>query len=105
MKHMMRAALGVAAVLAAAWPGEGAAQKQGGILRIYHRDSPANMSIYEEGTISVNGPAMGVFNNLVVFDPNQKQNRLDDIVAELADSWSWNEAGTELTMKLHPGVK
>jgi len=25
------------------------AQKQGGILRVYHRDSPASMSIHEEG--------------------------------------------------------
>ena len=27
------------------------AQKQGGTLRIYHRDSPASMSIHEEGTV------------------------------------------------------
>jgi peptide/nickel transport system substrate-binding protein len=81
------------------------AQKPGGTLRIYHRDSPANMSIYEEGTISVVAPMMGVFNNLVVFDPNQKENSLNDIVPELADSWAWNGDGTELTVKLHQGVK
>jgi peptide/nickel transport system substrate-binding protein len=104
MKHMMRAALAAAAVLALTSAGA-VAQKQGGVLRIYHRDSPSNMSIYEEGTISVNGPMMGVFNNLVVFDPNQKQNTLEDIVPDLADSWSWNEDGTQLTLKLHPGVK
>src|ERR1700679_3531634 len=103
MKHIWGAALVAAALLT---QGDGAlAQKQGGCLRIYHRDSPSNMSIYEEGTISVVAPMMGVFNNLVVFDPNQKQNSLDDIVPELADSWSWNADGTELTMKLHPGVK
>jgi hypothetical protein len=28
------------------------AQKQGGILRVYHRDSPASMSIHEEGTVA-----------------------------------------------------
>ena len=44
------------------------------------------MSIYEEGTISVVAPMMEVFNNLVVFDPNQKENSLDDIVPDLADS-------------------
>jgi peptide/nickel transport system substrate-binding protein len=27
------------------------AQKQGGVLRVYHRDSPASMSIHEEGTV------------------------------------------------------
>src|ERR1700733_9943358 len=104
MKHMLRAALG-AILLLAAFAGGASAQKQGGVLRIYHRDSPSNMSIYEEGTISVNGPMMGVFNNLVVFDPNQKQNTLEDIVPDLADSWSWIEDGTQLTLKLHPGVK
>jgi peptide/nickel transport system substrate-binding protein len=40
-------------------------QKQGGILRVYHRDSPASMSIHEEGTVGVIMPMMGVFNNLV----------------------------------------
>ncbi|HEX3954919.1 MAG TPA: ABC transporter substrate-binding protein [Stellaceae bacterium] len=86
--------------------GDGAmAQKQGGILRVYHRDSPGNMSIYEEGTISVSMPMMGVFNNLVVFDPNQKQNRLDDIVPDLAESWSLSPDGTALTFKLHSGIK
>ncbi|HTQ33430.1 MAG TPA: ABC transporter substrate-binding protein [Stellaceae bacterium] len=103
MKHMMRAVL-AAAVLALGCDGA-LAQKQGGVLRIYHRDSPANMSIYEEGTISIVAPMMGIFNNLVVFDPNQKQNSLNDIVADLADSWAWNADGTELTFKLHPGVK
>jgi len=28
------------------------AQKQGGILRVFHRDSPASMPIPEEGSIS-----------------------------------------------------
>jgi peptide/nickel transport system substrate-binding protein len=65
------------------------AQKQGGTLRIYHRDSPASMSIYEETTLSTSMPMMGVCNNLVVFDPNQAQNRLDNIISDLAESWSF----------------
>src|SRR3984893_19486960 len=81
------------------------AQKQGGILRVWHRDSPGNMSILEEGTISIVAPIMGVFNNLVVFDPNVKQNSLKSIVPDLAESWSWSEDGTELTFKLRDGVK
>src|SRR5215467_13886971 len=102
MKHVMRIAL--AAVMVVALAGGAVAQKKGGVLRVYHRDSPANLSIYEEGTISVVAPAMGIFNNLVVFDPNQKQNRIDDIVPDLEESWSWNPEGTELTFKLHPDV-
>jgi peptide/nickel transport system substrate-binding protein len=81
------------------------AQKQGGILRVQHRDSPASMSILEEGSISAIMPMMGVFNNLVLFDQHVAQNRVQSITPELATSWSWNEEGTELSFKLREGVK
>src|ERR1700726_480021 len=81
------------------------AQKQGGILRIYHRDSPASMSIHEEGTVGVMLPMMGVFNNLVLFDQHIPQNSLQSIVPELATSWAWSEDGKELSFKLRDGVK
>ena len=84
--------------------GEAVAQKHGGILRLYHGDNPGNMLIHENGTISVLMPMMGVFNNLVVFDPKQKQNSLDNIVPDLAESWTISEDGTDLTFKLHQGV-
>ena len=80
------------------------AQKSGGILRITHRDSPASMSIHEEGTISVVLPMMGVFNNLVVFDPHKPQNSLEGIVPDLATSWTWSEDGKKLTFALRQGV-
>src|SRR5204863_409390 len=81
------------------------AQKSGGVLRVYHRDSPASMSIHEEGTNSTEIPMMGVFNNLVVYDKHIAQNSLATIRPELADSWSWSEDGKALTFKLRPGVK
>ena len=56
------------------------AQKQGGILRVQHRDSPASMSILEEGTISAIMPMMGVFNNLVLFDQHVPQNRAESLI-------------------------
>ena len=74
-------------LMGAAAPDAAWAQKPGGVLRITHRDSPASMSIHEEGTISVVLPMMGVFNNLVRFDPAKKQNSLDDIVPDLAEKW------------------
>ena len=83
---------------------DGWAQKQGGTLRITHRDSPANMSIHEEGTISVVLPVMGVFNNLVMFDQKKPQNSLDGIVPDLATSWAWSEDGKKLTFDLRKGV-
>jgi peptide/nickel transport system substrate-binding protein len=79
----------LAAVLMMAFPFAAAwAQKLGGVLRITHRDSPASMSIHEEGTISVVLPMMGVFNNLVMFDQHKRQNSLDDIVPDLAEKWT-----------------
>src|SRR5262245_37986314 len=81
------------------------AQKQGGTLRVSHRDNPPSASIHEESTISVNQPFMAVFNNLVVFDPNKKVNSPDDIVPDLAESWSWSDDKTRLTFKLRQCVK
>jgi peptide/nickel transport system substrate-binding protein len=46
----LAAASAFAGILCAAQPT--AAQKQGGVLKVYHRDSPASMSILEEATIS-----------------------------------------------------
>jgi peptide/nickel transport system substrate-binding protein len=81
-----------------------AAQKTGGILKMYSPDSPASMSIHEEATFVAEGPMMGVFNNLVMFDQQVKQNSLASIVPDLATAWSWNEDGTELTLPLRQGV-
>jgi peptide/nickel transport system substrate-binding protein len=66
------------------------AQKTGGILRMYSPDSPASMSIHEEITFVAEGPMMGVFNNLVMFDQHVKQNSLQSIVPDLATGWAWN---------------
>lgn len=79
--------------------------KQGGILRMYHRDSPANASIHEGATYSVNIPFMPVFNNLVIYKQDEPQNRMDDIVPELAESWAWVNDNKTLTFKLRQGVK
>jgi len=60
------------------------AQKSGGVLKIYHRDSPASMSILEEATNSTEIPMMGVFNNLVLYKQDVPQNSLQSIVPDLA---------------------
>jgi peptide/nickel transport system substrate-binding protein len=93
------------ALASALFPGVAVAQKSGGILKIPHGDSPASMSIHEESTIVSEGPMMAVFNNLVMFDQQIAQNRLDTIVPDLATEWSWSEDGTTLTFKLRQGVK
>ena len=94
-----------AAVILLAIAAPAPAQKAGGVLRIYHRDSPASMSILEEGTNSVSIPMMAVFNNLVLFDQHIPQNSLQTIRPDLAESWSWSDDGKRLTFKLRQGVK
>src|SRR5262250_3277557 len=81
------------------------AQKSGGVLKIYHRDSPASMSILEEATNSTEIPMMGVFNNLVLYKQDVAQNSLQSIIPDLATDWSWSEDGNELTFRLRRGVK
>jgi len=91
--------LGIYATGAASEP------KHGGILKMYHRDSPASASIHEEATFSTVVPFMGVFNNLVMYKQDVAQNSMDSIVPDLATSWSWNAEHSKLTFKLREGVK
>ena len=101
--RILAAAASLAVAAGAAHPA--LAQKQGGILRLYHRDSPASMSIHEEATWSAIMPMSAVFNNLVIYDQHIKQNSLATIRPELADSWAWSEDGKDLVFKLRHGVK
>src|ERR1700761_893052 len=103
MRSVRTLAAAVVCLLAALGPSL-AAEKQGGILRMYHRDSPGSASIHEGATYSVNVPFMPVFNNLVVYNQKIAQNSMDDIVPDLADSWAWSSDNKTLTFKLHQGV-
>ena len=84
---------------------QAAEPKHGGILKIYHRETPPSLSIHEEATFSVNIPAMGLFNNLVIYDQHKPQNSMSTIVPELATSWAWSADNLKLTFKLREGVK
>ena len=85
--------------------GTAAAQRTGGTLRVYHRDSPASMSIHEEGTVGVIMPMMGVMNSLILYDQHIARNEPSTIRPELATSWSWNQDGTALTFQLRQDVR
>src|ERR1700680_4064003 len=102
---MHRAGTGLAVMIAALLAAPALAQKAGGILKIYHRDSPASMSVIEEATLSTSMPMMAVFNNLVMYDQHVAQNSLATIVPDLAASWSWSEDGRQLTFDLRDGVR
>ena len=102
-KHVLRVA--VALAIASLAPAAALAQKQGGTLRIYHRDNLPSASIHEEATISTVMPFMGIFNNLVLYDQSKKLESPDTIVPDLAESWAWDASKTRLTFKLRQGVK
>jgi len=101
----VRALVAVLCLLAVSNVVHAAEPKQGGILRIYHRDSPGSASIHEEATYSVNIPFMAVFNNLVIYDQSVAQNSMASIRPDLATSWAWSGDNKTLTFKLREGVK
>src|SRR5438132_4777733 len=75
MKFTLRAAVAASArLISISAGGTASAQKRGGVLRMYTPDSPASMSIHEEATVFAQGPMMGVFNNLIMFDQHVPQN-------------------------------
>jgi peptide/nickel transport system substrate-binding protein len=80
------------------------AQKSGGVLRMYNPERVASLSMLEEFA-NAELPAMGLFNNLVMFDQHVAQDSLQSIVPDLATRWSWDEEGTALTFTLRHGVK
>ena len=68
-------------LLLALGAGDGAlAQKSGGVLKISFFDSPASMSLHEEATGAALRPAMGLFNNLVMYDQHVAQNSPSSIM-------------------------
>src|ERR1700676_4561443 len=96
MARNMGALAAVGALLGAVFAGDAAfAQRSGGVLKVYFFDSPASMSIHEESTIAGQGPAMPVFNNLVMYDQHVPQSGLDSIVPDLATEWGWDETKTK----------
>src|SRR5271169_4132104 len=102
----LRCVVAVGALMTAMAAAEPAlAQRQGGVLKLSHFDSPASMSILEEATRATVQPMMGVFNNLVLYDQHIAQSSLETVVPDLATSWSWSEDGKELTFPLHQAVK
>jgi peptide/nickel transport system substrate-binding protein len=105
MKRDLRVLAAAGSLLLAFSIGEAAdAQKPGGTLKMYFFDSPASMSIHEEATVAAQGPMMGVFNNLVMYDQHVAQSSLNSIVPDLATEWSWEEDKTALTLRLRQGV-
>lgn len=96
-------AIGLAIALCTGTSAE--AQKHGGTLHVSSSANPSSLSVHEEVSITTVQTISAVFSNLVIFDPMKKTNSEDTIIPELAESWSWDAAGTKLTFRLRTGVK
>lgn len=83
-----------------AWP-----QNRGGTLRVHLFDSPPSISMHEESTLAAQAPAMGIFNNLVIYDQAVERAGPGSIVPDLATAWEWNADRTSLTFILRGGVR
>jgi peptide/nickel transport system substrate-binding protein len=82
MKQNLRGFAAAGSLVLAMFAAEPAfAQRQGGILRLSHFDSPASMSILEESTGAAE-PMMGVFTNLVAYKQDVPQTSLQTIVPD-----------------------
>ena len=78
-RFLQRCLLAAATVLTLSTAGIAADPKPGGILKLYHRDSPGSPSILEESSNSVTTPFMAMFNNLVLYDQEQPRNSIETI--------------------------
>ena len=81
------------------------AQKSGGMLKMSTVANPTSASLLEESSVTALQPFMPVFNNLIVFDQQQKVVRPEAIRPDLATEWSWSPDNLVLTLKLRQGVK
>ena len=78
--------------------------KQGGILRVYHRDSPASMSIHEEATYSVNVPDDGGLQQPRHVRPARaRRTACESIVPDLADELGVERGRQGADLQAAPG--
>ena len=103
---MLRPALAIALIIAAALPATAQTPKSGGSLNVMLReDLPQGFAIHEASTYSTSFPALPCFNNLVFFDPAKPTESMDTIVGDLAERWSWQDNYKNLVFFLRKDVK
>ena len=105
MKHRFSVRRWLLLMIIMSFAAAAVAQKSGGTLRAPLRENPGSASIQEESSIVVNQPFMPVFNNLVIYDQQQKAVRPESIKPDLATEWTWSADYKVLTLKLRQGVK
>jgi peptide/nickel transport system substrate-binding protein len=74
---------------------------RGGIMNVAIQGDPPSLDMHQETTFLVMIPMGNVYNTLIKFDPHNH----DDIVGDLAESWTSSDDGMTHTFKRHQGVK
>lgn len=75
--------------------------RYGGVMRVAIQGDPPSLDMHQEGTFLVMIPFGNVYNTLIKFHPH----RHNDIVPDLAESWTSSPDGLTYTFKLRKGVK
>jgi peptide/nickel transport system substrate-binding protein len=75
--------------------------RRGGIMNIAIQGDPPSLDMHQESTFLVMIPFGNVYNTLLKYDPHNH----DDIVPDLAESWTQSDDGLTYTFKLRKGVK
>lgn len=73
----------------------------GGVMKVAIQGDPPSLDMHQESTFLVMIPFGNVYNTLIKFHPH----RHNDIVGDLAESWTSSEDGLTHTFKLRKGVK
>ncbi|MGQ4808237.1 Heme-binding protein A [Candidatus Entotheonellaceae bacterium PAL068K] len=73
----------------------------GGIMKVAIQGDPPSLDMHQETTFLVMIPFGNVYNTLLKFHPHNH----DEIVGDLAESWSRTDDGMTYTFKLRKGVK
>jgi peptide/nickel transport system substrate-binding protein len=81
--------------------GEEEKPQYGGIMKVAIEGDPPSLDMHQETTFLVAIPMGNVYNTLIKFHPHNH----DEIVGDLAESWSGTDDGMTYTFKLRQGVK
>jgi peptide/nickel transport system substrate-binding protein len=80
--------------------------KTGGVLNLAIGEDPAaGLSLHEATSIGMVWPTAPCFSNLVMFDPMDPVERVESLVGELAERWSWQDNYRNLVFFLRKNVK
>jgi peptide/nickel transport system substrate-binding protein len=70
-------------------------------LQVALAGDPPSLDMHQEQTFTVAQPLRPVYNNLIVFAPNN----YPQIIGDLTTSWTVSDDHLTYTFKLHEGVK